>query len=152
MPASAYCLVHMTARWQVVVQRSASPCQLVMYESDLWAGGNGWVRWVRQELSVQINRGLGGISWLKSWAPGNPHWKTNNGLSRTYFANTRRALWEYTSAGHKASNHFPHFLLFQHFPKCQQSKTQWRKTKTTTCFVVCGWVENIQSREAADDM
>lgn len=29
------------AHWEVVVQQSASPCRPVMYESDLWLGGNG---------------------------------------------------------------------------------------------------------------
>lgn len=55
------------------------PCQLVMYESDLWAGGNGKRRRVRLELGVGIKRaGVRVIQQTESGAPGNPHQKTNN--------------------------------------------------------------------------
>lgn len=47
--AAAYCPC---AQQEFVVQESVSPCRLVMYDSDLWAGGNGKHRQVRLELSV----------------------------------------------------------------------------------------------------
>lgn len=86
LPCACLCLC---ARWELVVQRSASPCQPVMYGSDLWAGGNGKYGRVWLELSVGINWGVRVNQLTEALAPRNPQWKTNNGMSGKAFANIR---------------------------------------------------------------
>jgi len=64
------------AHWEVAVQRSASACRPVIYESDLWAGGNGKHRGV-DAARIKV--------WGINLAPVNLHWKTHNGSVRDIF-------------------------------------------------------------------
>lgn len=133
--------------------------------------GNVWKRFVgRWKQKTQmgptrfkcgIKRGPGWISRLSCWATGILHWKTNNAVSRKYFANTRKITIPAGNNG-KASNNVPIFVFFQHFLNICWEKIGHNLSKATQnaqhSFSSVLFVDELrrkwgaQSRDAADDV
>lgn len=92
-----------------------------MYDSDLWAGGNGKHRRVRLELSVGINRGLGWISWL--WV-----WLQEIRTGKLIVEWSGHFLFFLQTRGRKASNAVP---------ICIEKGIQWRRIKKPQHLFCC---------------